>query len=234
MPLHERGYLGKEIENWIKKHRKENKGWFGLAEAINGFAHKTMYDFNITGNDPRHLVVSTAYIRSLSHFQGTILMAERGMIYEAGILTRGLLETLFVLCAAAKDSNFALQYIDSAELTKLDNVGKMLLGGAEIIRIVRETITEDEIEAKRQALKEKGIRKFKISEIAEKAELTDYYRVNYSFFSLTAAHTTPNSLDKYVEVASDGALVCLLWGPDVKGVSKILSVAIESCLIGIG
>lgn len=234
MPLQERGYLGGDIGKWIKKHREENKEWFDLAEEINRFAHTTMYDCDIKNNDARHLVVATAYLRSLSQFQGTVIMAERGMIYEAATLMRGLIETVFVLCAAAKNCDFALQYIDSAKLKNLDNVDKMLLAGQGIREIVEAKISKDEIEKKRRSLKEKGVREFTMAEIAQKAGLTGYYRVNYSFFSLTAAHPTPNSLDRYVEAAPDGNLSCLLWGPDVKGVSKILSVAIESCLIAIG
>jgi hypothetical protein len=234
MPLHERGYLGEDIGKWIQKHRKENQEWFALAEGINLFANKTMYDLDIKTDDAQHLVVSTAYVRSLSLFQGTVIMAERGMIYEAALLTRGLMETLFVLCASAMSPDFALQYINSSELKKLDNVTKMLLAGPDIKKIIEETITKDQIEAKRLLLKTRGVRVFTIAEIAEKAGLIDYYRVNYSHFSLMAAHPTANSLDQYLEAGPSGDAVALLWGPDVKGVDRILSVAIESFIIEIG
>ncbi|MGA9754047.1 MAG: DUF5677 domain-containing protein [Desulfobaccales bacterium] len=232
-PLHERGYLSTDIVSWIEKHRAENQEWFDLAEDVNLFAHKTMYDFSIPKSSAKHLLVSTAYIRCLSQYQGAILLVERGMIYEAATLTRGLMETLFVLCAAAKNSEFALQYIDSNELKKLDLVSKMLLASESIREIIEGTITEDEIKKKRQELKAKGIRDFTIAEVAEKADLIDYHRTNYSFFSLIAAHPTPNSLDKYFEAGPNGEALSLLWGPDVEGVSRILSVAIESSIIAI-
>jgi SOS response regulatory protein OraA/RecX len=232
-PFLERGYLSMDICRWIQKHRSENQEWFDLAEDINLFAHKTMYDFSIPKSSAKHLLVSTAYIRCLSLYQGTILLVERGMIYEAATLTRGLMETLFVLCAAAKNTEFALQYIDSNDLKKFDLVSKMMLAGESIRKIIEGTITEDEIKKKRQELKAKGIRDFTIAEVAEKADLVDYHRTNYSFFSFMAAHPTPNSLDKYFEEGADGEAVSLLWGPEVEGVSKILSVAVESSIIAI-
>jgi hypothetical protein len=232
-PLYERGYLGTDIKSWIKKHRAENQEWFDLAEDINFFEHKTMYDLLIPKSSAKHLLVSTAYLRCISQHQGVILLVERGMIYEAATLARGLMEALFVLCAASKNSEFALQYIDSNELKKLDLVSKMMLAGDSIRKIIEGTITEKEIKKKRQDLRAKGIRDFTITEIAEKADLVEYHRANYSFFSFIAAHPTPNSLDKYFEVGPDGETVSLLWGPDVEGVSSILSVAIESSIIAI-
>jgi hypothetical protein len=232
-PLHERGYLSTDIKSWIEKHRAENQEWFDLAEDVNLFAHKTMYDFSIPKSSAKHLLVSTAYIRCLSQYQGTILLVERGMIYEAASLSRGLMETLFVVCAAANSSEFALQYIDSNEVKKLDLVNKMLLAGKSIREIVEAKITNDEIKEKRQELKSKDIRDFTIAEVAEKADLVDYHRTNYSFFSFIAAHPTPNSLDKYFEVGHNGETVSLLWGPDVEGVNRILSVAIESFIMAI-
>ncbi len=161
-------------------------------------------------------------------------MAERGMIYEACTLTRGLLETLFVLCASADTPDFAEQYLESSELTKLDNLSRLLKAGPEIRKIVEETITKDEIDAKRMELRDKGIRDYKIAEIAEKANLVDFYRVNYSYFSLMAAHPTPDSLAKYMESGASGNIEGLLWGPDVEGIDRILSVVIESLIIAIG
>ena len=226
--------LGEEIKIWIQKHRKENKEWFDLAEEINHFAHKNLYNLDIKTDAARHLVVSSAYLRSLSLFQGTMIMAERGMIYEACTLTRGLLETLFVLCASADTPDFAEQYLESSELTKLDNLSRLLKAGPEIRKIVEETITKDEIDAKRMELRDKGIRDYKIAEIAEKANLVDFYRVNYSYFSLMAAHPTPDSLAKYMESGASGNIEGLLWGPDVEGIDRILSVVIESLIIAIG
>lgn len=232
-PLHERGFLSTDIESWVQKHRTENQQWFDLAEDINFFANKTSYEFSIPKDSAKHLLSLTAYIRCLSQYQGVILLCERGMIYEAVTLARGLMETLFVLCAAAKNSEFALQYIDSNELKTLKLVSNMMMSSKPIRATIEAEITESEIKKKRQELKEKGIRDFTIAEVAEKADLVDYYRTNYSFFSFIAAHPTPNSLDKYFEVGPNGDAVSLLCGPDVEGIDKILSVAVESFIIAI-
>jgi hypothetical protein len=232
-PLHERGYLSIDIKSWIEKHRAENKEWFDLAEDINVFAHKTLYDLEIAKRSAKNLVVSTACIRCLSQYQGAILLIERGMIYEAATLTRALMETLFVLCAAANSSEFALQYIDSNELKKIDLVSNILSADNSNKKIIEAVISEDDIKTKRKDLKAKGTRNFKISEVAKEADLDYYFRTVYSFLSIKAAHPTPDSFDKYFEVGPNGEIVSLLWGPDVEGVSRILSVAIESSIIAI-
>jgi hypothetical protein len=232
-PLHERGFLSKDIESWIQKHRTENREWFELAEDINFFSNKNLYPLSITKSSAKHLLVITAYLRCLSEYQGVILLIERGMIYEAATLARGLLETIFVLCAASKSSDFALQYIDSHNLIKYDLVKKMLDANKSMRETIEATITKEEINKKREELKSKGTRNFMIAEIAEKADLVVLYRVNYSFLSLLAAHPTPYSLDKYFEVGPDGEPVGFFWGPDVEGVDKILSIVVETTIIAI-
>jgi len=192
-----------------------------------------MYDLSISDRSAKHLIVSTSYLRCLSHFQGVILLVERGMIYEAATLVIGIMEALFVLCAAAKSPDFAMQYIDSSELKKIDIVMDMLLAGESSRKINEETITKEGIQKKRQELISKGIRDFTIAEISELGGLIDYYKTTYSFISFIAAHPTPNSLDKYSESGPKGEIMGLLWGPDVKGVNNILSVAIESFIIAI-
>jgi hypothetical protein len=232
-PLHERGFLSKDVESWIKKHRAINHEWFELAEDINFFSNKNLYGLSMPKRSAKHLLVITAYLRCLSQYQGAILLVERGMIYEAATLARGLVESIFVLCAAANSSEFAIQYIDSYKFRNYDLVRKMLFASEEIRKTIEATKTKEELDRKLQKLKAKGIKNFTIAEIAEKANLVELYRTSYSFLSLMAAHPSPNSLDKYFEVDSDGETVSLLYGPDVKGIDKILSVVIESTIIAI-
>ena len=78
------GFLAKDITQWIEKHRTENKAWFSLAEEINRFAQEQMLKLDIHNKDYQELLVAAGLFRAVSSFQGTFLLLERGMIFEAG------------------------------------------------------------------------------------------------------------------------------------------------------
>ncbi len=65
------------------------------------------------------LVASIFFMRSLSHFQAAINLAEGGMTIEALVLCRGLVETGFVLCSLAEGA------VTPAELVSHDKASRV-------------------------------------------------------------------------------------------------------------
>jgi len=105
MPIHENGFLSKDMIGWIQKHRTEHRDYFLLCVDLNRFFHKMLYapPVEIDNQDRQQLLVASLSLRALSTFQAVILLSERGLTAEVKILLRSLLEVLFRACAIAKD-----------------------------------------------------------------------------------------------------------------------------------
>lgn len=232
--IEENGYLASEISFWVDKHRSEHGEWFTLAERVNSFAHKCMFDLDIHNKDFQELLAAAAFIRALSIFQGTVIMLERGMIYEGATLLRSLIEVMFVVCAAADDPQFAKDYILSDGAKKLTLMKKLLRSSEEIREIVSDQVSLEEVGKLRNDLKANGIVDFQVSNIAERTEYNDWYTVVYTLLSQMAAHPTSRSLDKYLCASSEGDVESFLWGPDVYGIDCLMTSAIEGMIIVLG
>ncbi|MGD6771241.1 DUF5677 domain-containing protein, partial [Staphylococcus arlettae] len=57
-----------------------------------------------TAKNKRQLIVGAFFARCVTHFQGATALAEVGMTLESLSLSRGLLETVFVMLAIAEDA----------------------------------------------------------------------------------------------------------------------------------
>ncbi|MCY0853099.1 DUF5677 domain-containing protein [Cupriavidus sp. D39] len=67
----------------------------------------------------RQLVVSLFFARCTSHYQAAMNLAEGGMTVESLVLSRGLVETFFVLAAIAEDA------VTPGELVGHDNASRV-------------------------------------------------------------------------------------------------------------
>jgi hypothetical protein len=225
------GFLSEEIANWIRKHRVENHKWFSLCEEINEFSHATMLSMTIHNEDLIELISVSLFVRGMSNFQGSIIMAERGMVNESKALLRCLLECMFSIVAVEKDRNVLNQFVledlhqrkDYLKAYKRNQSAAVPQEGPpreELDKLLHNI--EKEIE-------EKNIRKMQKRELAEKAGLVAIYDSAYKLLSGTI-HVNARDLEQYLELNEDGEVKRILWGPDVKEIDLLLFTAAESML----
>jgi hypothetical protein len=83
------GFLSPDMTPIISDLRNIHGYWFVFAEAVNRTGQRILREF-LPGETVavRDIVGIALLMRSLSNFQGTILMAARGMAAEAGTLAR--------------------------------------------------------------------------------------------------------------------------------------------------
>jgi len=225
------GYLAQAMIQWIEKHRTENKAWFSLAEEINRFAQEQMLKLDIHDKDYQEQLVAAGFLRVLSSFQGGVLMLERGMIFEAGTLLRAQIEAMFVVAAAAKDREFAHQYILSDGAHKLRLMKNLLNSNGKSKEIICASTSWEEVEILKGQLKANNISDIQIRDIAIAAGYPNWYTVVYTYLSQMAAHPTPLSLDNYLITSNGETVQELLWGPDVYGIGCLLSSGVESLVM---
>ena len=90
------GFLSPDMQPIILDLRKIDATWFVFAEDVNRTGHRILREFQPSGMVTVRDVVGIALLmRTLSNFQGTILMAERGMAAEAGTLAAAVSRTPF-------------------------------------------------------------------------------------------------------------------------------------------
>ncbi len=230
--INDSGYLSVEIDEWIEKHRKKALPWFELCESINKFSHSIMFSIEVHNKYLPELIAASLYVRSMSCFQGVIIMAERGMINEAKSLLRCLLECMFTIVAIHKDENVAMQlvlgdllqrkdYLKAYKRTKEGQITHESKPSLEDIERLMQDI-ENSIQ------KEKVIKLTK-RDLAEKAGLATIYDTAYKLLSSTI-HANVRDLEQYLDLNKSNEVKKILWGPDVSEIDFVLFIAADSML----
>jgi len=228
-PLDEKGFLGKEVEQWIPRIRNAHKGLFVLADEVNEYCQKAMYKFEAHNKDKQEVLVSTLYIRTLNNYQASILLAERGMMPQSRVIVRAMVEALFSLCAIAKSEKYADDFIleDQKNRLKYLNKFRQLHGG------LPPDANKEEVELLEKQLKEE----IRAGEIKEKsteqwskdAGMHDWYLTAYSVLSATV-HSKVKDLERYLALNDKNEIVEFRWGPDDHDVEEILMTLIQGML----
>jgi len=226
-------FLSEEISVWIKKHRADNFEYFKLCEDINEFSHSTMLTMTIHNNDLTELIVASLYVRAMSNFQGSIIMAERGMINEAKSLLRCFLEIVFAIVAIEKDKTIARQFVLEDLFQRRDylkahkrnkDAGVPQCGDAPSPEELKELLQKIENE-----IKENNVKKSTKRDMAEKAGLVTTYDSAYKILS-GSIHVNSRDLEQYLEINDSGEVKKILWGPDVKEIDLLLFTAAENMM----
>ncbi len=226
------GYLSEEISLWIKKHREKNSEWFTLCENINELSHSTMFTFAVHNEYLPELIVATIYVRAMSNFQGTIIMAERGMINEAKSLLRCLLECMFAIVAIEKDKNTSNQFVFDDLLQRKNFLKAYMRNKGKGIPQHKEAPSLKEIDKHLQdiekQIRENKVKKLEKRDLAKKAGLETIYDSVYKLLSGTI-HVNVRDIEQYLKI-DNGKIKEILWGPDVQEIDFVLLTAAETML----
>jgi len=227
------GYLSTQITYWIKKNWNQNSKWFNLCKEINRFSHITMFKMIIHKKCELELMIALLYIRSMSNFQGSIIMAERGMVNEAKTLLRCLLECEFAVVAIDKDKTIVDRLILDDQIQKLGILKAIKRNFENGVPFPKDALSIDEINnlirKVNSEIKKSNIKNLKISDLAEIAGLKNNYNSAYKSLSGTI-HVNVRDLEKYLELNEKGEIEQILSGPDVKEIGKILLTASQIIL----
>lgn len=232
-PIEHNGFLDKDIETWIEKYRTEHSGFFELANDANQLFQKAMLELDAHNQVPQEIIVASLYMRALSSYQGVILMAERGMIPEARVLTRSLLEVIFTLCAIIKNKDLTAIYIDEDKRKKLKFLNKFrqLHNGNLPKDIDSNEIHKLEKELKVEIEKD-NIKIRKTEEWAKDAGLHDWYLTAYAVLS-DSVHIKVSDLERHVVADENDVIKEFKWGPSDAGIQEVLLTSIEGMIVSL-
>ena len=228
MTIQEEGFLASEIDIFVQRHRVAHAPAFALASDLNRLGQNALRRKNVVGeafSDVEPLIF-LLLVRTLSNFQGAILMAERGALVESRTLSRSCLETVFCLAALAGGSDDFIQRLSSALLAERKNMANWILQKP----AVREAMGQLNIDKVKRFVDEMSAllhtpRKLGIEEMARQGGLEPLY-IWYRQLSGDAAHISLDALERYV-VEGDGGDQEIRWGPDCDGEELELTVLLS-------
>lgn len=232
-PYQSNGFIGKETTTWIDNMKRVHNELFEKAESLNAYCYRILSSVKINKNDLRQTLVACLFPRCMELFQGTYILFERGMFPSANIMLRCLMETMFVLCAIAKNDDALNAYIyGNEELARLKNVNKMLSNKSTAFSEVQLADIEkikSEVEQKKNDQK---IKKFPTEEFAKKADLHDWYLTVYNVMS-RAVHATAKDMEQYLVIDEKEDIKFIRFAPTDRESSTVLSAACESLIISL-
>ena len=216
----EQGFLSSAIAGWTEEAKEKHKNWFDLADEVNR-ASMAVNDLVIP--DPRNsrqLLGKLLYLRTLQTFQGAILLAERGMIAEAGTLVRSCAESAIALGGAAHIDDFPEQLLSAH-----DKHRKALGAYLESDRDTAELLTEDQkrvVSQAKSSLEGEKPQRMNWQDISERSGTGLVYNMVYRPLFGDSAHVTMLALDRHLE--EGGAKI--VFGPTDRDLPDTLSKAI--------
>lgn len=234
MPINKNGFLGKEIKEWIDKHRSDNEEWFNVCLDLNKYCHYILDKISSESKNEQKFIVASLYVRILSFYQSSIILSERGLFNESMIILRSILEAMFILCAVVKNEEVIKEYKEESSRKKCitqENILKNSDG------IFEEILTSDEHKDKLfNSLKK--LKRFRKSfdnnnktkstydsfmkYCAKEADLIRFYPYYMGYNSII--HSSYFELNQYWQTNSKG-INELRWGPSVEGISCLLFTA---------
>lgn len=230
----DQGFLADDMASWADWNSPSASGHVALAKDITHFVHSLIYSIRIPRSDchgRRGLVgpiTALLALRSVGLYQGIFLMVRRGMVHEAAILGRALLELQYKVNGIQSDPACALAYAAEDEHFRLRIINNFLNypdlvpdGTAESDLMELKVELEESIETAGHP------REFKTWEWAKFAGMESSYRVIYAYLS-AFTHGGARHLESMMIVDEDDELKALAFEPTVD--EKVMQFASESIL----
>jgi Family of unknown function (DUF5677) len=239
----DQGFLSFDVEAIKKDIEKKYPELLQLAHEVNSFIWSYQHTLDINNEELPEVLGGTLYFRSVSHYQGLLLLLERGMLPQSQIMLRALIEALFSLVAISNDNSNAKKILESDEherkaaLIKLNEFRKPQNPNDPDIEF-----TETKIAKIRTEIECKKTKKLKSIDKANDADMSSWYQTVYALTSF-AVHSSPISLESHLVINEDdkkikefinepeiiGANLAILYGVGamlkaVSSISKILSI----------
>jgi hypothetical protein len=226
------GFLSPDMKPIIEQCRKQNALWFTLAEDINRSAQATLTNYQIGPGEMsgQHLFGLLLLIRSLSNFQGGLLMAERGMVVEARTLFRCCFENAFWLGALLKDGDDFIDDIMGDEVASTKSKVNWLIRDPSRLEFsgpnARGRLQARVGEMEKQW--EGKVSSQKFEDAAKRGKLADAY-LYYKVLSGDAAHPSLSAMNRYVQLGK-GRLTGITCGPFLDEVSGSLNCGCQAMI----
>jgi Family of unknown function (DUF5677) len=222
------GFFSPDIDQFISAVRNTapTKAWFDFARDLNRIGFDLLRNAKTAPSENAAFAIHGLFVRGHQSFQSALLLAERGLIGDARAVLRSGVEGTIAIYALAADPSFVDDLIEAhyynqrkaARLLLADPTYLATYDAADIAAMNSAVATADAAE---QA-KGRKLRDINWADVALK-HCRDLYQLMYRSFSSDGAHTTLNSLDRYVMADANGRITSFKSAPGPEGLVETLS-----------
>lgn len=223
------GFLSPFIEEAVPAYVHQHRQWFDQAEALNraGLDAYNRRDKEVVGlssHQPKSLATRMIY-RTLSAFQGGLILYRRGMIAEGDTLARNVYEAAFWLGFLQKEGDAAVRAFVNDEMKSQKDRATYYLDqferGSYAPNLEMKALLAEKIaDLKSKIVKSNSVT---VKMAAERSDLYSYYDA-YKHLSASSAHNSLNSLHRYLNRNPDGSYDGHIVGPDPDSLPEALPV----------
>jgi len=225
------GFLSPRTNDFLSMYRQQLCAWFDLIEALNALGQRQMHRGvekagKLGSLDPIN-ISARLFMRTMSNFQGSVLLAERGMVVEAQTLVRSCYENSFWIGAFFSSPAEALEAFQLDETKSQDSRADAFL------RIVEEHGDDAALKETREQFARRREKSKKAATGMEKlAKLAGLHTV-FAFYkevSASSAHPSLYSIERYFDKIP-GGWRGFVGGPDTKeNVALALNLACHAVI----
>lgn len=206
-------------ENGLKKSAKivaQNLQVFeSLEKAIKicrSFVLSASMNGQDTEKDRQKIIAIVVAVRLLEICEAASLVLRNGLSNEADTLFRVFLDAYFIFANICKSPEFVIEYFRSDEPARLKLLNAVGKHSSELFKQINEYATPEVKSQLKQKIKDENIKEFKSLEYAKKAGCAEMYDSLYRLMS-APLHTTPRSLEKYIEEDEYGTITKIKYYP---------------------
>ena len=214
------GFLGEQAEEFRLNIIAEHSELFELSKDINKLMMAFMRRQQIGDGFDSKLVVFILLCRIVESAQCIHVLLERGFMPPAKVLTRAMLESYFILVALQKKPGLLEFYFNQhQEGRKKALKAACQFKSKELKASAKKHDLEGKYVEQKKALAGKELRVLSPKEWAVKAEMEDFYNLQYVSYS-NSTHSNLSALDDHFD--SDENSTDLAFGPSDNGLYDCL------------
>lgn len=229
MDFNEKGFLGTQIDEFSQSVQKRYSGLFELAHRINELAHATKFELKVHDHDPQEFIAATIFLRLLNGFEATVILGIKGLLFEAKVVLRSVIESLFILRLLCKEEAFALEYLETSKVQSLKWMNIAHQSKDPNFESVRRYATPQIMKGLEDEIKQRGLKKLAIKSIAERAGIPHIYDAHYRLLS-EQVHCLPISINPFMVRDQKGGRISFEWGPKHEDLDFVLFTDIQILL----
>lgn len=221
-----KGFLGQEYTKYYQHIRRKFKAIFLLAEEINQFCHELADKIQPNSKNLQQILVTLLFLRTLETFQGSIILAKKGMVSPCRMLVRCMIDSMSALVKISKDNEFAKTFILSYEYDR-----KRMLRFAKELDIKQfyqsnpDFDFDQEISKIQTKIEEQKIQKINSEKLLNDSGLFQIYGSAFPILSESVHSTIMDLENTYLELTENNIIKSINYGPKIIDLDKILFTA---------
>ena len=165
--FYQKGFLGNQITEVTEAILKKHQPFFDTCYKVNELAYMTFFETKPNNQDLQQLLAITLFIRILNGFQSIVVLARLGLAFDAKVVLRGVLESLFIEKFLCEEKDFALEYVKSDECSRLKWLNIARKSAAPHFNLLREIATDEEVEKLKKKIDQQGCKEIAVEEVAD-------------------------------------------------------------------